>query len=158
MEQVDTAVYADVEPLLSVPIEQLQSFCRGEMAAVETYQRALQVVKQGWVTDQLCQNLASHEERVRLLKNRILQLDGEPPEGSGPWGAFAKAMEDIAAVISETAALSILEEGERHGLADYVSDAGKLDFDSLQILNQQILPQQRRTHRSLHEIVRTLTA
>ena len=158
MEQINPQVYADVEPLLSVPIDQLKSFCRGEMSAVETYQRALEVVKQGWVMDQLRYNLASHEERVRLLKNRVLQLGGDPPESSGPWGAFAKAVEGIAAVISENAALAILEEGERHGLADYTSDVSDLDYDSLQMVNERIIPEQTRTHRSLHDIVRALTA
>jgi demethoxyubiquinone hydroxylase (CLK1/Coq7/Cat5 family) len=158
MEQINPQVYADVEPVLSAPIDQLKSFCRGEMSAVETYQRAMEVVKQGWVMEELRDNLASHEERVRLLKNRILQLGGDPPESSGSWGAFAKALEDIAAVIGENAALAILEEGERHGLADYQADVSQLDYDSLRMMNERIIPQQSRTHRSLHEIVRALTA
>ena len=158
MEQINPQVYTDIEPVLSAPIDQLKSFCRGEMSAVETYQRAMEVVKQGWVMEELRDNLASHEERVRLLKNRILQLGGDPPESSGPWGAFAKALEDIAAVIGENAALAILEEGERHGLADYQADVSQLDYDSLRMMNERIIPQQSRTHRSLHEIVRALTA
>ena len=77
---------------------------------------------------------------------------------SGPWGAFASAVEGVASAISETAALAILEEGERHGLADYRSDLDNLDYESQRLVETQIIPQQMQTHMSLHEIVRAISA
>jgi len=151
-------VQAPREDLLRQPIEQLKSFCRGEMSAVDTYHRAIEVTKQAWVLDELRHNLMVHEEHVHLLKQRIVELDGNPPESSGPWGAFANMVEGVAAAISENAALAILEEGERHGLADYKSDLSNLDYESLRLIEDRIIPQQIRTHTSLHEIVRALTA
>lgn len=143
--------------LINTPIKQLRSFCRGEMSAVETYEQAIKVTHEGWVATQLRANLASHDERVRLLKQRILELGGDPPESSGPWGAFAVAMEGVASVIGEKAALAILEEGERHGLADYRADIDHLDRESRLLLENRIIPQQVQTHMSLHEIVRALS-
>ena len=150
-------VYAK-ERLQKQPVEQLKSFCRGEMSAVDTYHRAIEVTKQAWVLDELRNNLMVHEEHVHLLKQRIIELDGNPPESSGPWGAFANMIEGVAAAISENAALAILEEGERHGLADYKSDRSNLDYESLRLIEDRIIPQQAQTHYSLHEIVRALTA
>jgi len=150
--------YVSPEPLLSQPIDQLKSFCRGEMSAVDTYHRAIEVTKQPWILDQLLNNLKIHEEHVHLLKQRIIELGGDPPESAGPWGAFANMVEGVAAAINETAALAILEEGERHGLADYKSDLSNLDRESLRQIQNRVIPQQTRTHHSLHEIVRTLMA
>jgi demethoxyubiquinone hydroxylase (CLK1/Coq7/Cat5 family) len=158
MEQITPQAFVVRENILNRPIEQLSSFCRGEMSAIETYERAIKVTREAWVLMQLRSNLASHDERVRVLKQRILDLGGDPPEGSGPWGAFASALEGVASAIGEQAALAILEEGERHGLADYRSDLENLDFDSQNLVETQIIPQQIRTHMSLHEIVQAITA
>jgi len=121
MEQTYPQAFAVQANILNQPIEQLTSFCRGEMSAIETYERAIQVTDEEWILAQLRYNRDSHARRAELLKQRILDLGGEPPKSSGPWGAFAGAVEGVASAIGERAALSILEEGERHGLADYRS-------------------------------------
>jgi len=158
MEQVYPQAFAVRANLLTQPIDQLTSFCRGEMSAVETYERAIQVTEEEWILGQLRYNMDSHARRAELLRQRILDLGGEPPKSSGPWGAFAGAVEGVASVISERAALSILEEGERHGLADYRADFENLDLDSQRLVESKIMPQQVQTHMSLHEIVRTFSA
>jgi len=159
-EMINTPqAYAYLDKLVStLPVEQLKSFCRGEMAAVDTYHRAIEVTRQAWVLDELRENMRVHEEHVHLLKQRIVELGGSPPESAGPWGAFANMVEDVAAAIGENAALAILEEGERHGLADYKTDLSNLDSLSLRLVEGLILPQQVRTHRSVHDIVRALTS
>jgi len=157
MEQIFPQDYAVRANILHQPIDQLSSFCRGEMSAVETYERAIHETKEEWILGQLRFNMDSHARRAQMLKQRILELGGEPPASSGPWGAFAGAVEGVAAVIGERVALSILEEGERHGLADYRADLPNLDLDSQHMLENQIMPMQVQTHLSLHEIVRSLT-
>ncbi|WP_437735512.1 DUF2383 domain-containing protein [Sorangium sp. So ce1335] len=123
-------------------IEQLKSFCRGEMSAVETYRQAIAAAGDGWVAEHLRLNLASHEARVKLLRRRIEELGGDPPESSGPWGAFAKVVERTAVAIGHKTALSVLEEGEDHGLKDYRNDLEELDSESHILVRDVILPQQ----------------
>ncbi|WP_438018666.1 DUF2383 domain-containing protein [Sorangium sp. So ce315] len=123
-------------------IEQLKSFCRGEMSAVETYRQAIAAAGDGWVAEHLRLNLASHEARVRLLRRRIEELGGDPPESSGPWGAFAKAVERTAVAMGHKTALSALAEGEGHGLKDYRNDLDELDCESHILVRDVILPQQ----------------
>lgn len=142
---------------LAPAIEKLQSFCRGEMSAVETYNQAMQATQDPRILMQLRGNLASHEARVRILCQRIADLGGSPPEGSGAWGVFAKAVEGTASALGEKSALSVLEEGEDHGLADYRSDLSHLDLDSRRLVSEQILPQQAKTHRALADIKRSLS-
>lgn len=69
---------------------------------------------------------ASHQERIATLTSAIRTQGGEPAEGSGPWGVFAKAVEGAAGIFGEKAAIAALEEGEDHGLKDYRADVAKL--------------------------------
>lgn len=137
-------------------IDQLQSFCRGEMSAVETYKQAMEATKDPQILAQLQRNLASHEERVQLLCERIRQLGGDVPEGSGPWGVFAKAVEGTASALGEKSALAALEEGEDHGLADYRADFTNLDAQSARMIADQILPAQIQTHSTLASMKRSM--
>ena len=72
-------------------IEQLNSFLRGEMSAVETYRMALDKLdRTSAARDELLVNLKSHEDRVMALQDAIAAAGGTPAKSSGPWGAFAK--------------------------------------------------------------------
>src|SRR3978361_935419 len=87
----------------------LEALCRGELAAVETYNTALSSASLGHLRPQLIQCQRSHQNRVHLLGWRIHLLGGTPPESSGAWGVFDKAVEGAAAVIGEKAAISGLD-------------------------------------------------
>lgn len=157
MAQLNLADTLDDDMNRSDSLEQLQSFCRGEMSAVETYGQAIEATNDTQIIAQLRRNQASHERRVQLLRARIRELGGDPPESSGPWGTFAKAVEGTASVIGEVSALSMLEEGEAHGLSDYRSDFSKLDLESQRLVADQILPEQIQTHCVLASITRSLS-
>ncbi len=141
---------------IETSIEQLNSFLRGEISAVETYRQALDRLKtfraRGVLED--CQR--SHQTRVELLKRRITTLGGQPAEGSGAWGIFAKAVEGGAAVLGEKAAIAALEEGEDHGMKDFQADMGKLDPAVRTLVEDELLPEQRRTHDSVSSLKKTL--
>ena len=137
-------------------VDQLKSFCRGEMSAVETYRQAIAPAQEEWVLRALNRCMTSHEERVRLLSQRIMELGGAPPESSGAWGMFAKAVEGVAAASGEASAIAVLEQGEDHGLADYRSDLDNLDSESHRLVRDHILPRQIETHRTLSEIKQRL--
>lgn len=128
-------------------VEQLNSFLRGEISAVETYQLALDKVDHISTTrDELLVNLKSHQDRVMMLQDAVRAIGGEPVEGSGPWGTFAKAVETGAKAFGEKAAISALEEGEDHGLKDYKGDMADLDFEARALITDKLLPQQQATH------------
>ena len=132
-------------------IDQLNSFLRGEMSACETYRQALEKLTDSPFRNELTQCLASHEQRVQELKGRVLALGGKPSEGSGPWGAFAKAVEGGAKAFGVKAAIAALEEGEDHGLNDYRRDLEELDPESRQLVTR-LLAEQERTHAVLSGI------
>jgi hypothetical protein len=128
-------------------IDQLNSFLRGELSAVETYRLAIgKLENTSAARADLELNMQSHQERITMLRDAILLLGGTPSTSSGPWGVFAKAVEGSARVFGEKAAVSALEEGEDHGLADYKRDAGELEGEAKRIVASELLPQQRQTH------------
>ena len=130
-------------------IDTLNAFLRGEMSAVETYQQAIERLKGSERRVELEECQRSHEQRVQRLRQHIVQLGGEPSESSGPWGAFTRLFEGGAKAFGERAAIAALEEGEDHGLRLYRDDIDKLDPQSRQLVEMDLLPAQERTHRSL---------
>ena len=130
-------------------VDQLNSFLRGELSAVETYRMALDKLDATSPSRaQVEANLASHQDRVTALREAIMQLGGRPAETSGPWGVFAKAVEGTAKAFGDKAAIAALEEGEDHGLRDYKGelDDDDLDIQSRALLTSRLLPAQQATH------------
>lgn len=101
-------------------ISQLNSLLRGEMSAIETYRQAREKVGEtGFGSEEMRQLQLDHRDAADALWHHIEQHGGSPSEGSGAWGAFAKAVEGVAKIFGDTAALKALKEGEEHGLKDY---------------------------------------
>ena len=134
-------------------VAQLNSFLRGEISAVETYRIAMEKLdRSSSALTELSACAKSHERRVEKLSSKILSLGGTPDTGSGPWGALTKALETGATVLGDKAAISLLEEGEDHGLKDYRVDLEKLDADARMLVTSELLPQQEETHRKLSNL------
>lgn len=138
-------------------IEQLNSFLRGEISAVETYRQALDALKTSSLSPTIAECKQSHEARVRILADEIRKLGGEPAQGSGPWGAFAKLVEGGAAALGEKTAVSALEEGEDHGNADYKRDIAKLEGPSRSVVEQQVIPLQLKSHANMSALKKRLS-
>jgi uncharacterized protein (TIGR02284 family) len=138
------------------PIDQLNSFLRGEISAVETYRQALSKVNDARARTELERCHMSHQRRVDLLKMRITELGGQPAQGSGAWGTFAKMAEGSAATLGEKAAIDVLEEGEDHGLKDYQQHLADLDVPSRSFVERELLPEQQQTHRTVSTLKHTL--
>src|SRR5688500_6194 len=139
-----TAVPETLEKSVNV----LNSYLRGEISAVETYQMAAPKLTEPSLRAALEEILRSHQERVNLLRTRIQQLGGRPSDGSGVWGGFTKLIEGGAKVFGAKAALAALEEGEDYGLKLYrdKEDLEKLDGESRRIVETQLRPAQEMTH------------
>jgi hypothetical protein len=138
-------------------IDQLNSFLRGELSAVETYRQALSTVESvpHRSTLELCAR--SHQSRAELLRQEVERRGGAPAEGYGAWGTFVKAVEGTAKVIGEKGAIAALEEGEDHGRDDYRRDLQKLDPAARQLIETRVLPEQLRTHDAISALKKQLS-
>jgi hypothetical protein len=137
-------------------VDQLNSFLRGEMSAVETYQMALDKLDAtSTARDELLLNLKSHQDRVLALQDAIVAAGGTPAKGSGPWGAFAKAVEGTAKIMGDKATIAALEEGEDHGLKDYKSESTDADPQCRPIIGRMLTMQQQ-THDRLSSLKRRM--
>jgi hypothetical protein len=139
-------------------VDALNSFLRGEISAVETYRQALEKLRDQPEASALTEGLRSHERRVSLLTSEIQRRGGKPAQGSGPWGAFVKLLEGGAKLFGTKAAIAALEEGEDHGRDDYKRDAPKLEPDAREFVQQQLLPEQLRTHQTMSALKKRLEA
>lgn len=135
-------------------ISKLNNFLQDEIAAIETYGQCIEKTAQSPISQRLVELRQSHTSRAALLRERIIALGGEPEEGSGVWGGFAKLIEGGAKAFGEKAALSALEEGEDKGLNNYRSDLEDLTESTRQFIAGRILPEQQRTHDTLSSLIR----
>jgi hypothetical protein len=149
--RVITKLMANLKSMASGSLPTLNSFLRGEMAAVETYRRALTRLGDRGEAGELRACLDSHQRRVEMLRDRVEDLGGVPADEPGPWGAFARLYEGSEPG-DEDATIAALEEGEDSGLKLYLDDVCKLDADSRRIVAREILPEQVRTHDYLSDL------
>ncbi len=140
----------------SSPADQLNSFLRGEIAAVQTYRQAIEKLRDSAHVLTLRDCMRSHEQRVTALTLEIRRLGGEPAAGSGAWSTFAKLVEGGAKAFGEKAAIAALEEGEDHGRNDYRRDIDKLSVDARRFVQANLLTEQERTHRALSNLKHSL--
>lgn len=102
-------------------IRALNDLLQGELAAVETYNEALPVLRTSSAVadNKLDECQASHQRRVLGLRAEILERGGEPATKPGAWGMFARLFEKGARILGPKMALNALEAGEDHGLKEY---------------------------------------
>jgi hypothetical protein len=137
-------------------VDKLNSFLRGELSAVETYRQAIDKLAGKPEAATLNDCMRSHSRRAEMLTAEIRRRGGEPAHSSGPWGAFAKLVEGGAKAFGEKAAIAALEEGEDHGRNDYRRELKNLDTDAQTWVNDQLLPEQLRTHDAMSALKKTI--
>jgi uncharacterized protein (TIGR02284 family) len=123
----------------------LNALLRGELSAVETYQQALTKLGDTEGAAELRRIHAEHREAANTLRQHVHQQGGQPDQGSGAWGAFARVIEGTAKLFGTDAALKALKEGEEHGIKQYekaLQDKG-LPADCQTLIGSTLLPQTR---------------
>jgi len=136
----------------------IRNFFRAELSAMETYELALRSVHHVGVHHTLQEILASHAYRSELLRSRIGLVGTEVPNGSGVWGAFAKAFQAGADLLGDRAAIAALERGEDRMIELYNSKAMTLDPLAQRLVESELLPAQRRTHTLCMSLARYVNA
>ncbi len=135
-------------------IDNCNELLRGELSAVETYSQAIEKFNTGAERAVLERIRTEHSDSARVLHNHVLSMGGEPSTSSGPWGAFAKAVEGTAKMLGESTALKALIEGEEHGIHEYedalASDGVMEEIKS--IIRSQLLPRLTEHTRALDQL------
>jgi rubrerythrin len=125
-------------------LETLNELLRGEMAAIETYRQALEVVEDGEPAETLRALRRHHRDAADVLWHHVEAHGGQPSDGSGAWGAFAKAVEGTARLLGNRLAVKALVEGEEHGVKKYEQALrGELPLDCELLIRETLLPRQR---------------
>jgi uncharacterized protein (TIGR02284 family) len=139
----------------STAIDTLNSLLRGELAATETYQQAMEKVGNDAGAAGLRQIHVEHREAANALRQQVRSFGGKPDQDSGAWGTFAKAVEGTATVFGNTAALKALKEGEEHGMNSYENalEDEDLPLECQQLISRTLLPQTRQHIATLNSLM-----
>jgi bacterioferritin (cytochrome b1) len=129
-------------------VRQLNALLRGEISAAETYRNVLDKAAEGEHAENvglLREIQAEHGRACQSLRNRIRELNGEPSDSSGAWGVWAAAVQSTLTLFGgDKGGLKALKEGEEHGLKEYEDSIQDLDPTSAQLIENQLVPGQRR--------------
>jgi len=131
--------------MATATVNSLNSLLRGELSAVETYEQALAKLDDTKASNELRRIHDEHSEAVSTLRQHVHQHGGQPPQSSGAWGAFAKAVEGTAKLLGSSAALKALKEGEEHGIKQYetVLQTAEVPADCKAVISSMLLPRTR---------------
>ena len=137
----------------------LNELLRGELSAVETYDKALPAVEdKPSLRGDLQECRTSHELRVEKLRRAILEVGGEPVHASGAWGVFAKTVASGARALGWKTVILTLEEGEDLGLTEYRESLPRLGESLRELVSTELVPEQRYTHGVMAALRRGVTA
>ncbi|WAS92433.1 hypothetical protein [Nannocystis punicea] len=100
-------------------MDSLLSQYRGELSAIEAYDRALQKFAGQTEEGALRQLREDHVSAVRRLGAIIRQHGGVEPDSSGAWGSLATSLEGLASIVNDEVPLRVLHRGEVVGYEGY---------------------------------------
>jgi len=92
---------------------------RGELSAVETYDKAIAKYGKEPVLAELQRIRNEHSESVARLQQNVREMGGTPETGSGAWGTFANTIQGAANLFGAGSAIESLQRGEEHGRRDF---------------------------------------
>jgi hypothetical protein len=126
-------------------VQQLNTFLRSELSAVDTYDQAIEWLgsdSEAAEVLQACRD--SHQRRAAVLRRAIQSLGGIPSVVSGIWGSFAELADGPPAAVTKEAALAALIRGERYGCADYERRSCEMSPAMQTFVDARLAPAQRR--------------
>ncbi|MGZ8158781.1 MAG: DUF2383 domain-containing protein [Methylobacter sp.] len=129
-------------------IEILEKLLKNELSATETYQQALDKLKEETglgESEDLMPIYENHKDAVSSLQALTTRLGGTPAEDSGAWGTWAKIVLGGANILGKKAVLKALQEGEKSGETDYEEalEDSELDSEILSLIETKLLPAQK---------------
>jgi hypothetical protein len=130
----------------------LNALLRGELAAVNAYQRALRSTEGRAASDGVgIRRFASeHQRTVAALQVAVRQMGGIPASEAATSGAFA--------LLQDTASIRDLLDGEEAGLRMYEATHEGLAGDAYRLVRLELIPRQRRHVAELTAILASISA
>ncbi len=128
-------------------IKNIEKLLKNELSATETYQQALDKLKEGvglGESEALMPLLEEHKEALASLQALNMRLEGDPAESSGAWGTWAKIVLGGANWLGTESVLKALLEGEKSGADDYQAALEDTDLlaDIRALIETKLLPAQ----------------
>jgi hypothetical protein len=127
-------------------IDTLNSLLLCQLAAVETYDRAIDKFEDHHVLADLQAIREEHLQAEILLREKVLESGGEPVAASEPWGACTAAITGAEKVMGPATALAALRQGEEHSINEF-EDSLKhenLNLDCKNLIRSNLLPTSRK--------------
>lgn len=123
-------------------IEVYNRLLRGELSAVEAYNRAIAKFSYERNVDRLMDIREDHVLAAKRLSTEIGRLGGLPTSDSGAWGTFVQAIQGTANLFGENSAIHTLQRGERHGINEYleVLEDEEIPEESKELIRAELLP------------------
>jgi bacterioferritin (cytochrome b1) len=130
----------------------LNALLRGELAAVNAYQRALRWAEGRTTADagEIRRFASEHQRTVAALQVAVREMGGIPASEAGTSGAFS--------LLRNTASVRELLDGEQAGLEMYEATNGSLGGAAHDLVTLELIPRQRKHVAALSEILVRLTA
>lgn len=137
--------------------EILNELLKAELAAAQTYERALAKVDREPVASELRAIRDQHKAAVGTLCLEIRQMGCEPNQECLGWEALAQAMEGGAAILENPEAIRALKQGEETGLHSYEDALHDhfLPVTSQTLIRTKLLPQVRKHITVLEQLLGT---
>lgn len=127
-------------------IETLNSLLHCQLAAVETYDRAMVKSEDPHIVAELQTIREEHLMAEIVLREKVTQLGGAPVDASEPWGTCSAAIDTGEKVMAPATVLAALLQGEEHSVNEF-EDAlqhENLDLDCKILIRTNLLPNSRK--------------
>ena len=123
-------------------VDVCNSILRGEISAVETYDKAIEKFPDEIATQTLREIRNEHANAVEMLKESVIGMHGIPEVNSGAWGTFTSAIQATANFFGEESAVRSLQQGEELGQQAYADALGDENVlpECKQLFRDRLLP------------------
>ena len=137
-----------MDPNKKKAIEALTTLLHSELAAVESYDKALDRVKETRRTTLIgCQ--ASHSRRVTLLNQRLSSLGSDVVLIVGQWETLIVAVTTGSGFLGERGVIAALMDGEDGVRDTYCTALKQCESLTAQFAATQLIPDMNRTHEAI---------
>jgi hypothetical protein len=136
----------------------LNTLLRGELAATQTYQEAMDVLHDAPGAMDLRRLHDEHREAANTLRLQIREVGGEPQHSAGPWGAWVGIVDETARTLGARTAAQALKQGEELGVIDYEAALlnENLSTECKTLIHECLLPHAREHLATLERIIDVL--